>query len=192
MPRKQNPEAREVRTVALTGVEVRTDAADSEIRVTGHASVTDRPAWIGPKATGFSERFAPGAWTKTVKDGADVRFLFNHDPNHVLARTANHTLKLGEDPDLTIDATLAQTSTGRDLAILMERGDVDQMSVGMEVVRDKWESVRGGDGSTYEQRTILEAKLFDVSAVTFPAYEETDISMAQRAREIRDARGGSV
>lgn len=186
---------RETRTVALDSVQVQASPEGDEIRVDGHAAVWDTPAWIGPAKYGFSERFAKGAFSKTISDGADVRYLFNHDPNKILARTKNGTLTLGTDATgLTVDAKLAPTTTGRDLAILMNRGDVNQMSVGMQVIQDRWEEVRGADGVPYEQRTITEAKLFDVSAVTYPAYEETDAGVreAELARESRDARGQYV
>lgn len=188
-------EAREDRSLTLDRIEVRSDTADS-IEVRGHAAVWDRTAWIGPPKYGFSERFAKGAFKETINDGADVRYLFNHNPDAVLARTKSGTLTLAEDATgLKVDANLAPTTVGRDLAILLERRDITQMSVGMQVIEDRWEEVEGNDGNVYELRTILRAKLFDVSAVTYPAYEETDAklrSKADRARELRDARGVHV
>lgn len=189
--------SREQRRLTLDNVEVRVDNAGGgqEIRVKGHAAVWDKPAWIGPPKYGFSERFNPGAFRESINGGADVRYLFNHNPDAVLARTKSGTLKLGEDSSgLTVDARLAPTSTGRDLAILLDRGDVNQMSVGMQVLEDRWDEMPGADGNVYEQRTIVRAKLFDVSAVTYPAYEETDAGLreADLARELRDARGVAV
>lgn len=189
------PPVRETRTVTFDQITVDPAADSSEIRVGGHAAVWDKPAWIGPPKYGFSERFSKGAFSKTISDGADVRYLFNHNPDHILARTKSGTLSLAENvTGLNVDATFAPTTVGRDLAILMDRGDVNQMSVGMQVIQDKWEEVRGSDGNMYEQRTITEAKLFDVSVVTYPAYEETDAGLrsAELARESRDARGQHV
>lgn len=188
---------REQRRLTLDSVEVRVDnaGAGGEIRTVGHAAVWDKPAWIGPPKYGFSERFNKGAFRESINGGADVVYLFNHNPDAVLARTKSGTLKLGEDGSgLTVDARLAPTSVGRDLAILMDRGDVNQMSVGMQVLEDRWEEISGADGNMYEQRTIVRAKLFDVSAVTSPAYKETDASLreADLARELRNARGVAV
>lgn len=186
---------REQRRLTLDNVDVRTDATGDEIRVKGHAAVWDKPAWIGPPKYGFSERFEAGAFKESINGGADVRYLFNHDPNAILARTKSGTLRLREDGSgLSVDADLAPTTLGRDLAILLERGDVNQMSVGMQVLDDAWEEIDGADGNRYEQRTIKRAKLFDVSAVTYPAYEETDAGLrdADLARELRDARGVHV
>lgn len=188
---------REQRRLTLDAVEVRVDKAGGgdEIRVKGHAAVWDKPAWIGPPKYGFSERFNHGAFKESINGGADVRYLFNHNPDAVLARTKSGTLTLREDGSgLSVDARLAPTTVGRDLAILMDRGDVNQMSVGMQVLEDRWEEISGADGNMYEQRTIVRAKLFDVSAVTYPAYEETDAGLrdADHARELRDARGVHV
>lgn len=186
---------REQRHLTLDEVEVRGDATGDTIEVRGHAAVWGRTAWIGPPKYGFSERFEQGSFKESINGGADVRYLFNHNPDAVLARTKSGTLQLGEDPTgLKVNANLAPTTVGRDLAILMERGDINQMSVGMQVLEDRWEEVVGNDGHVYELRTIIKAKLFDVSAVTYPAYEETDAGLreADLARELRDARGVGV
>jgi uncharacterized protein len=195
MPQPMPANSREQRRITLDDIEVRADAAGEDIAVRGHAAMWDKLAWIGPPRFGFSERFEKGAFRETINGGADVRYLFNHNPDHVLARTKNGTLRLNEDPSgLRVDAELAPTTVGRDLAILMERGIVNQMSVGMQVLEDRWDEVAGNDGNAYEQRTIIRAKLFDVSAVTYPAYEETDAGLrdANLARELRDARGVHV
>jgi phage head maturation protease len=103
---------REQRRITLDSVEVRADATGDEIRVNGHAAVWDKPAWIGPPKFGFSERFQPGAFKESINGGADVRYLFNHNPDAVLARTKSGTLRLGEDASgLTVDADLAPTSS---------------------------------------------------------------------------------
>lgn len=177
------------RAVALTGIEVR--AEGGEVSVRGHAAVFDTPTMIGPPGVGFEEIIAPGAFRKTLADAADVRLLFNHNPDLVLARTKSGTLRLSEDRQgLAVDARLAPTQVGRDLAVLIERGDVSQMSFGFRVVKDRWENVQRADGTTAERRTVLEAQLFDVSSVTYPAYDETDLALreAQLTRELRDER----
>lgn len=181
------------RAVALTGIEVR--AEGGEVSVRGHAAVFDTPTMIGPPGVGFEEVIAPGAFRKTLADGADVRLLFNHNPDLVLARTKSGTLTLHEDKrGLAVDAKLAPTQVGRDLAVLIERGDVSQMSFGFRVVKDRWENVQRADGTTSERRTVLEAQLFDVSSVTYPAYDETDVALreAQLTRELRDERANQT
>lgn len=151
---------------------------DSAGTVTGHAAVFDTPSqplfdwWEGS----FVEEVRKGAFLKTIGE-ADIRFLINHDPNLVLARNTADTLRLSEDDiGLAVDADLAPTTYGRDLAVSMARGDVTQMSIMFSVVKDDWAGTRDG----LPLRVISEVKLYDVSAVTFPAFEETDIGMRSR------------
>lgn len=175
------------RYAPFLNVEVRAAKDGGGTHVEGHAAVFDTPTWIGPKLFGFEERIARGAFEKTLKDKADVRLLFNHNPDLVLARTKSGTLTLREDGvGLAVDADLAPTTVGADLAALLKRGDVDQMSFGFQVVRDRWEREER-DGTEVEIRTVLEARLFDVSAVTYPAYAETDLALREAvlARELR-------
>lgn len=188
-------DAREQRWFTSRDLELRSDSPDDAIGVTGHAVVWDKTAWIGPPKWGFSERFQKGAFKESINGGADVRFLFNHNPDAVLARTKSGTLRVKEDTTgVRVDGDLAPTDDGHKLRVLLDRGDIDQMSVGMQVLEDRWEEVAGKDGNVYELRTIIRAKLFDVSAVTYPAYEETDLGLrkAELARELRDARGVHV
>lgn len=182
------------RPVTLTGIEVR-NGADGQTSVRGHAALFDTPTMIGPPGVGFEEVIARGAFRKTLSDGADVRFLFNHNPDLVLARTKSGTLTLSEDEQgLRVDAQLAPTTVGRDLAVLLQRGDVTQMSFGFRVVKDQWETVTRAEGGSVERRTVLEAQLFDVSGVTYPAYDETDLALREAAlvRELRDVRAGKA
>lgn len=148
---------------------------DSAGHVTGHAAVFDTPSqplydwWEGA----FVEEVRKGAFAKTIGE-ADIRLLINHDPNLVLARNTAGTLRLSEDDiGLAVDADLAPTTYGRDLAVSMARQDVTQMSIMFSVVKDDWAGTRDG----LPLRIISEMRLYDVSAVTFPAFEETDIGM---------------
>ena len=152
---------------------IRVEEAGGAITFRGHAAVFNKKTWIGPKSYGFWEQVSPGAFKDTLN--ADVRFLWNHDANYVLARTRSGTLRLAEDSrGLLTDADLAPTSFGKDLAILLERGDVTQMSFGFVVTEDHWEQQKDGT----DLRTIIKCDLFDVSAVAFPEYEDTDAALA--------------
>lgn len=173
----------EKRFTTLEGVKV--EASDDAIGFRGHAAMFERRTWIGPKQWGFWEQVARGAFSKSIGE-SDVRFLINHDPNLVLARTPT-TLRLSEDSvGLAVDADLARTTYGEDLGISLERGDVTQMSFGFEVIREEVETL--GDGT--ELRTILEANLWDVSAVTYPAYQDTDASLRAVAFDVLAKRLG--
>jgi hypothetical protein len=103
---------------------------------------------------------------------SDVPFKYNHsDSFMIMARTRNQTLQLiRDDNGLKIRAQLADTTDGRDLYELIKRGDVDKMSFAFTVRGDSY------DNKT-RTRTIQDIdKLFDVSAVDFPAYDTTSIS----------------
>lgn len=168
----------ETRTLAfqVRGLELRADTDpdvtedDGRLIMRGHAAVFDR---MSEDLGGFTERIARGAFRKALDRGDDVRLLVNHD-GLPLARTKNQTLELREDPKgLHVYAELADTTLARDLRTLIKRGDVDQMSFGFTIEEDRWDELDG-----FPVRTILKiGRLFDVSAVTYPAYTQTDVSM---------------
>jgi len=158
---------KEVRTVPI---ELRVEGDETK-KITGHAAVFDK--W-SEDLGGFREKIRAGAFKKTIKE-ADVRALFNHDPNFVLGRNTAGTLTLEEDKKgLAISIEPPDTQWARDLTTSIERGDINQMSFGFRTVKDQWTTPKEG---TDNQRELLEVELFDVSPVTFPAYPQTDVGM---------------
>lgn len=151
-----------------------TRASESDpIGFIGHAAVFDKRTWIGGKRWGFYEEMAPGCFTKTLTE-ADVRMLLNHDWNRLLARTASGTLRLSEDDiGLLTDADMAPVSYARDLAVLLERRDINQMSFAFNMVSYEWTEL--ADGSELLRHT--EVELVDVSPVANPAYVDTDAGL---------------
>ena len=145
-------------------------------KLEGYAAVFDQPS---EDLGGFREIIKPGAFARTLKEGADVRALFNHDPNFPLARTKDGgktgTLRLSEDKQgLKCSIDMPDTQAARDLMALVEAGVVDQMSFGFYVREQNWNMVTDGKESE-EMREILDVELFDVSAVTYPAYPQTSL-----------------
>jgi len=121
---------------------------------------------------GFTEEVAPGAFAKSIRTD-DVVALVDHDPSMILGRTSAKTLTLSEDGDgLRMEIDLPDTSIGRDIAVSVKRGDVKGASFGFRTIADDWKML---DGKSH--RTLIEAKLRDVSPVTFPAYPDTSIAM---------------
>lgn len=165
-------------------------ASDDDLPVfTGHAAVFDTRTAIGnPLRWGFYEEVASGAFTKTLQEG-DARFLVDHDTSLLVARVSSDDLRLSEDNvGLAVDADLdTELSYVRDLVRNLEKRRITGMSFGFRVVKDDWttETVTTSDGmdADVEVRTIREVELFEVSAVTFPAYEETDAAL--RALSLR-------
>lgn len=137
-------------------------------RLVGHASVFNEETRIGE----FFEQIDPAAFDDVL--GGDTVLQLDHK-GLPLARTTSGTMKIGVDKrGLTVDADPADTTAGRDLRVLVERGDMYAMSFGFIVAEDEWE--RRADGS--HLRTVKKLdRLFDVSVVTFPAYLGTDVSM---------------
>jgi HK97 family phage prohead protease len=157
----------ETRTVTVDDWELR-EAGDG-MSFTGYAAVFNSPSEPLP----FTETIAPGAFSRSLNARNNVRMLLNHNPEKVLASTRGKTLSLSEDgKGLVAQADLPPTSVGRDLSILMQRGDVDSMSFGFTVPRggDTWSE----DGS---RRELREVRLIEVSVVTFPAYPQTSASV---------------
>lgn len=162
------------RRVAPVTTEVRGEA-DGSWTLVGHAAVFDSQS---ENLGGFREVIQRGAFRKVLRqDGLDVRALFNHDQNQVLGRTTNGTLTLAEDPKgLRYEVNVADTSYGRDLRVLLERGDVSQSSFAFRVDKDGQSWTDAPDGTLI--RTITNfTGLLDVSPVTYPAYAATS-SMA--------------
>lgn len=150
-------------------------------RFQGYASVFNSRTAIGnPRTWGFYEQISPGAYTKTI-DERDQGFLVNHDSTLVVSRRSAGTLALTQDERglLTDSALDEELSYVRDLRVNLRNGNISGMSFGFSVPdgKDDWtvERMLTEDGLTVEVevRTIREIKLYEVSAVTFPAYEET-------------------
>ena len=171
-----------VRKTATVGLEVRAANDDGTIPVAGHAAlynVRSQPIfdlWEGR----FIEVIAPGAFTRTLKNGTDVTFNIDHNDSYILARTTAGNLHLSDDGEgLAIDAAMTPTTYARDLAENMRAGNITQMSFAFQAVEDEWDETDEGTPI----RTLREVKLFDVAAVAQPAYTQTDIGL--RSREAR-------
>lgn len=120
----------------------------------------------------FTERIAPGAFNETLSSGADVKLYYNHDASMPLARTRSKTLTLRSDRSgLAFSAELPDTTLGRDIKTLLERGDLSgEMSFGFFVTEDSWNKDR-------TQRLVKKASLVEVSIVQDAAYPQTSSSL---------------
>ncbi len=174
---------REVR--AIEG-EIR--AAGGEIQ--GYAAVFNQVAEIWP---GFREVIRPGAFARAIEEGADVRALFNHDPNFVLGRRGSGTLAVNEDEHglrYVVQPPAAQWAV--DLQETIGRGDVNQSSFAFVARLERWtQDAENG----FSLRELLDVDLIDVSPVTYPAYEGTSVGLrsavgAREAWERHQAQGG--
>ena len=166
--------------------EIRVILGDHQPRLVGHAAVFNS---LSEDLGGFREKIAPGAFAATIKT-ADVRALWNHDPNFVLARTKSGTLRLREDErGLWFEADLLDEPFERSLIKKIERGDITQNSFGFRVMPDgqNWAME---DGALI--RTLTNVDLFDVSPVAYPAYTQTDLGVRNLAVEMRSKLEGGA
>lgn len=150
-------------------------AAEKSRTIGGYAAVFNSEADIGGH---FREVIAPGAFNAALKQ--DVRALIDHDSGRVIGRTTAGTLRLKQDETgLAVEIDLPDTTDGRDLGTLIERGDISGMSFGFIVTKQSWDE-------TVEPptRTIEAVDLREVSVVAFPAYDDTTIAL----RSLEDAR----
>jgi HK97 family phage prohead protease len=154
-------------------VEIRQDD-DGKATLVGLAAVFDS---LSENLGGFREQIQPGAFDDA--DMSDVRGLFNHDANFVLGRTRSDTLELDiTSKGLRFEIDLPDTQTIRDLVLgPIQRGDVDQASFGFIVAPGGASFDENEEGVLI--RTITKfARIFDVSPVTFPAFQDTAVGEA--------------
>ena len=155
--------------------EVRAEETEAGNIITGRPIVYNSRTDLG----WFDEIIEPGALNNT--DLTDVRFLVNHDTSKIpLARsrrnTANSTMQLTTDNDgLGIRVTLdvENNSEARALYSAVQRGDISGMSFMFGIRDEEWENL-DSDHPTHHIKDI--STVVEVSAVTFPAYENTEIN----------------
>jgi HK97 family phage prohead protease len=142
--------------------------------LSGYAAVFNSEANLGD----FNEVIRPGAFAKTLATGSNIRALSNHDANALVGTTRGGTLQLREDAHgLAFTLALPDTTHGRDLQTLVERGDVAGCSFGFRVAPggDKWET---RNGKTI--RELLQVDLMEVTLTADPAYQDTTVALRNR------------
>lgn len=145
----------------------------------GVASVVNTGYHVRDQWGDYTETILPGAFNRTLKQKADVRLLVNHS-GVPLARSKSGTLQLTADPNLRATATLDPSNpTVQEIRSAMNRGDLDQMSIGFRVRDEEW-------STDYTQRSIKEIELFDVSVVTYPASPTTSAQLRSFDALMRD------
>lgn len=148
--------------------------------VEGYAAVYNEETDLGF----FREMILPGAFDGA--DMSDVRALFNHNPDGILARTASGTLTLEVDErGLKYRFEAPNTTLGNDLLEMIRRGDISQSSFAFTIDRVAWEEERGKPDLRKIERF---AALYDVSPVTYPAYSSTTVSTRSAEQTFQEER----
>lgn len=130
---------------------------------------------------GFVETISPQA----LKDAdlSDVRCLIDHDSSKVLGRTTSKTLDLKvDDEGLYFRCQLPDTSYSRDLYENIRVGNINQCSFGF-ILDDDGDTIEKRDDGLFKRTLNKIRSLFDVSVVTYPAYNDTDVAPALRSIE---------
>jgi len=139
--------------------------------LTGYAAVFNSEAPL----PGFVEVIRQGAFAKSLAAGSNIRALWHHQTDALLGTTKGGTLELREDAHgLAFSLALPDTTHGRDLAILVDRGDVAGCSFGFRVAPggDRWEQ-RGGQ----LVRELLTVDLQEITLTHDPAYQDTTVAL---------------
>jgi uncharacterized protein len=158
-----NKKEKETRTI---DIEFQADPEGTGRTVEGYAALYSQ---VSGELYGFEEVIEPGAFDNA--DFSDVRALFNHDPNQILARTSSGTMSVATDTKgLRYSFEMPDTTLGNDLLVMMKRGDISQSSFAFTIKEDSWEERAG----MLPLRHIREVEtIYDVSPVTYPAYTQT-------------------
>ena len=166
--------------------EVRAENDDKGAYITGRPIVFNSRTNIGP----FDEIIERGALDKT--DLKDVRFLVNHDTSKIpLARSRNNnknsTMQLSVDDNgmaIRVNLDVENNAEAKSLYSAVQRGDISGMSFMFGIDDEEWENLES-EHPTRHIRAIN--TVIEVSAVTFPAYEDTEIN-ARSKEALENAR----
>lgn len=156
-----------------------------ELWVEGYAVVFNRETVLFEMdGNEYKEEISSDAFADTRMD--DVIFNYNHQ-GKVMARTRNHTLTLSvDDKGLFIRARLDGTQEGRELYEEIQGGYVDRMSFQFTVAEESYDR----EARKWTIRRVK--RLYDVSAVSIPAYDDTSISARRDAALEADAQARRV
>ena len=143
------------------------ERAEEDKKITGYAAVYNS---LSQDLGGFKEIIDEGAFARSINDPEnDIRALVDHDSSKIIGRQSAETLEVREElKGVYVSVDPPDTTSGQDLVESIKRGDIDGMSVGFQVVGEYYDD----DGI----RHITDANLIEVSAVTFPAYVDTEVS----------------
>ncbi|CUW30071.1 HK97 family phage prohead protease [Streptomyces reticuli] len=161
--------------------ETRSLTSPAEIRANGDGMTARGYAYrfneLSHDLGGFRERIAPGAGMASLERN-DVIATFNHNVDQVLGRRSSGTLRVGEDEHggwYEID--LPNTSTGRDLAELLKRGDVKGSSFTFRVARGGQHRAGTDPETGLPIREITQMDVAELGPVLNPAYPTTDAAL---------------
>jgi uncharacterized protein len=166
---------------AVEGLELEFRAEGGKAPVLrGYAAMFDKPSLdLG----GFVEIIRRGAFSRSLKEGADILALAHHDSSKVLARRSAGTLSIEEDgAGLLVSIDVPNTTIGKDTAEDVRVGNLKGMSFGFVTRKDSWTA---GEAGKPDLRELLDVDLHEVSAVAWPAYPDTSLALRAKPQATR-------
>ena len=171
--------------IEIRSVPMALRASEESRKIRGHAIVFNSQS---RDLGGFREIITPEAVDRTIREALDVRALIDHDSAKIIGRTRAGTLMLRkESRGLFVDIDPPNTTAANDILESIRRGDVTGMSFAFRVLDDQWHMEEGDP-----VREVTDMTISEVSIVTFPAYEQTDVAVAKRSLERFQSSGMSI
>jgi HK97 family phage prohead protease len=170
-------------SVGRPGTIPRLETRAGQKLICGYGAVFFNPADLGTQyqvAQRCFERIMPTCFDAALKERHDCRALINHNPDLIVGRTAAGTCRLSTDKvGLKYEVDVSDTSYCKDLVIALNRGDITGSSFSFSIIQQGWKDFGDDDDDDdfYTVREILSCTLYDVSMVTYPAYESATSGM---------------
>lgn len=153
-------------------LEIRQEQAGGSVTFAGYAIRWDSPTTIRDWLGSFTEVFKRGAFLRTISErgpngNRQIKLLTQHGMDSY-TNAGRFTSLIEDSEGLRFEAETIDTTVGRDLAEELRAGVIDTVSVGFDSIREEWDQEE-------EKRTVLEARLYEISTVNWPAYQDAKI-----------------
>jgi len=177
----------------VNGYEIRCCTSPSGKRtISGIAAPFNTPCSKNmARALGFTEKIARGAFSRALREKQDTIFTRDHKPELIMGRVSNGTLRMSEDTrGLRFECDLPRTTAADDLHSLIQRHDVNACSFSFlpnGKAGESWSKEKNSAGDWQASRTLLDVDLYDLSAVSLPAYDQgTEVNSREKEDDLAD------
>lgn len=170
---------RDVRTFTANHLTIRRDVESGTRQLSGYAVAFDQPSQPLP----FTEYISPHAFDNV--DFSQVRLLYAHDFNNILARVDSGTLSLKtDDKGLFFIADIPNTTLGNDVYTNVENGNIKGLSFNAQIDPNNGDTWEQGAGGVVIHTINHFASLAEISLTPIPAYTETSVQVARDYKEV--------
>lgn len=170
---------RDVRTFTANHLTIRRDVESGTRQLSGYAVAFNQPSQPLP----FTEYISPHAFDNV--DFSQVRLLYAHDFNNILARVDSGTLSLKtDDKGLFFIADIPNTTLGNDVYTNVENGNIKGLSFNAQIDPNNGDTWEQGAGGVVIHTINHFASLAEISLTPIPAYTETSVQVARDYKEV--------